>query len=76
MLPAPHTLITRKGQPYPSAYVSISANTWPYKQTADPGGGAVEFRHNNVASFLFYDGHVGSRNLAETAGRTNMVEDF
>ena len=66
----------RKGQPYPSAYVSISANTWPYKQTADPGGGAVEFRHNNVASFLFYDGHVGSRNLAETAGKTNMVEDF
>ena len=65
----------RKGEPWPGAYVSFSVNSWPYKQTADPGGGAVDFRHNNVSSFLFYDAHVAGRTLAETAGRGEMTYD-
>ena len=64
----------RKGT-YPGSYTSLSANTWPMTPTADPSGGAVEFRHNGRANMNFFDGHVASKSLSEMSGRKNMIED-
>lgn len=50
--------------------VVFSGNTWPFKSTADPEAatGALEFRHNKVANFLYCDGHVGAANSLELLG--------
>jgi len=57
------------------AQVTLSVNAWPFKTTADPTGGAPEFRHNDSANIIYLDFHVGNANMNKLAGKNNMFND-
>ena len=57
------------------AQVTLSVNSWPFKTTGDPTGGAPEFRHNNSVNIIYLDFHVGNANMNKLAGKNNMFND-
>ena len=56
-------------------YVTLSTNSWPFKDTASTTDLCAHMRHSNKASWLFYDGHVDLRGLGETRGNYAMIDD-
>ena len=57
-----------------NSFVSLSVNTWPFKASATSDS-RVDFRHSSYANFLVFSGNVTQKNLKETSGKVQLMED-
>ena len=56
-------------------YVTISTNSWPFDVNKSLDSMRVAMHHNGNANWLFYDGHVDSRNYGKCAANYRMIDD-